>query len=218
MGQPVGRADEVLAQLDQAAADFQFPDLNNGYYYAVDARLHALGDPARWALVVETVGYNPRAFNLIDVIHTFGNCLTSGAPGYEDEDFHGRIDNMDDVESTDDPETYLGTAPLVVRGHAIRVGAPKGEDLFSTFRRLVPAHRDLLFGDDAEVRRRLPADLPQLLQLEEWNQPDLFETPPSRSETYQLIAVVLESLDPARYRPTLAPNTHWSNWPDSGSL
>jgi hypothetical protein len=71
---------------------------------------------------------------------------------------------------------------------------------------------------DAEVRRRLPADLPQLLRLEEWNQPDLFEMPPSQSETYQLIAVVLESLAPTRYRPTLAPNTHWSNWPDSGSL
>ena len=217
-GLPVGRADEVLAQLDQAPIDFQFPDLSHGYYYAVDARLRALGDAETWALVVEAVGYNPRAGNLIDVIHTFGNCLTSGAPGYENEDFHYRIDKMDDVESRDDPETYVGAATVVVRGHAIRVDAPKGEELPSTFRRLVPAHRDLLFGDHAEVRRRLPADLPQLLQLEEWNQPDLFETVPSQSETYQLIAVVLESLDPTRYRPTLAPNTRWSNWPDSGSL
>ncbi len=180
--------------------------------------VRAFGDAARWALVVEAVGYNPRAGNLIDVVHTFGNCLTSGAPGYENEDFHGRIENMDDVESRDDPERYLGATGLVVRGHAIGVDAPKGEELSSTFRRLVPAHRDLLFGDDAEVRRRLPADLPQLLQLEEWNHPDLFEMPPSQSETYQLIAVVLESLAPTRYRPTLAPNTHWSNWPDSGSL
>jgi hypothetical protein len=214
----VGGADEVLAQLDEAEADFQFPDLGHGYYYAVDARLHALGDATRWALVVEAVGYNPRAGNLIDVIHTFGNCLTSGLPGYENEDFHHRIDNMDDVESRDDPERYLGAAPLVIRGHAIPVSAPAGEHLSSTFRRLVPAHRDLLLGGDAEVRRRLPADLPRLLQLEEWNQPDPFQAPPSQSETCQLIAVVLESLDPSRYRPTLAPNTHWSNWPDSGSL
>jgi hypothetical protein len=170
------------------------------------------------AAVVEAVGYSPRAGDLIDVVHTFGDRLTSGAPGYEEWDFHIRIENMDEVESRDDPERYLGAVPLVVRGHAIPVDAPKGEDLSVIFRRLLPAHRDLLVGDDAEVRRRLPADLPQILQLEEWNQPDLLATPPSESETYQLIAVVLESLDPARYHPVLAPNTHWSNWPDSGSL
>jgi hypothetical protein len=214
----MGRAGEILAQLDQATADFRFPDLGHGYYYAVDARLRALGDARRWGLVVEAVGYNPRAGNLVDVIHTFGNCLASGAPGYENEDFHDRVDNMDDVESRDDPERYLGAAPMVIRGHAISVSAPQGEDLWSAFRRLVPAHRDLLLGDEAEVRRRLPADLPQLLQLEEWNQPDPLRTLPSRSETYQLIASVLESLDPTRYQPALAPNTHWSNWPDSGSL
>lgn len=180
--------------------------------------MRAFGDAERWALVVETVGYNPRGGNLIDVVYTFGNCLTSGAPGFENEDFHDRIENMEDVESWDDPERYSGTAPLVIRGNAIRITAPKGAELYSVFRWLVPAHRDLLFGDDAEVRRRLPADLPQLLQLEEWNQPDPFDTPPSQSETYQLIAVLLASLDPSRYRPTLAPNTHWSNWPESGSL
>jgi hypothetical protein len=122
---------------------------------------------------------------------------------------------MDEVKSKDDPGRYVGAAPPVVKGHLIRVGAPEGEELSATFRRLVPAHRDLLFGSEAEVRRRFPADVPQLLQLQEWNQPDLFETPPSRSETYQLIALVLESLDPARCCPALAPNTHW---PDSGSL
>jgi len=29
---------------------------------------------------------------------------------------------------------------------------------------------------------------------------------------------VLATADASRYRPTLTPNTHWSNWPDSGSL
>jgi hypothetical protein len=83
----VGRAGEVLAQLDRAVIDFQFPDLNHGYFRAVDARLHAFGDAARWALVVEAVGYSPRAGDLIDVVHTFGNCLTSVVPGYENDDF-----------------------------------------------------------------------------------------------------------------------------------
>ena len=99
MAQPAGRADEVLAQLEQASCDFQFPDLNHGYYYAVDARLHAFGDAARWALVVEAVGYNHRADNLIDVVHTFGNCLTNGAPGYENEDFHWNGASRGEVRS-----------------------------------------------------------------------------------------------------------------------
>jgi hypothetical protein len=159
----VGRAEGVLAQLDEAAADFMFPDLNHGYYYAVDARMRAFGDTSRWALVIEAVGYTPRGGNLVDVVHTFGNCLMTGMPGYENGDFHSRIDNMHEVESRDDPEKYLGTARLVVRGHAVGIDAPKGEELWSTFRRLVADHRHLLFGDDAEVRRRLPADLPPLL-------------------------------------------------------
>jgi hypothetical protein len=41
---------------------------------------------------------------------------------------------------------------------------------------------------------------------------------PSSYETWQQLAHVLATGDINHYRPTLAPNTHWSNWPDSGSL
>ena len=41
---------------------------------------------------------------------------------------------------------------------------------------------------------------------------------PSCYETWRLIAKVMVTGDPRQYRPTLQPNTHWSNWPDSGSM
>ncbi|NJM81033.1 MAG: hypothetical protein HC854_18065 [Flavobacterium sp.] len=41
---------------------------------------------------------------------------------------------------------------------------------------------------------------------------------PSSYETWQLIAKVIVSNDPTLYKPTLQPNTHWSNWLDSGSM
>jgi hypothetical protein len=66
-------ANRILAQLDKCAEEFTFPDLGRGYCYAVDARMHLFRDPERWALIVETVGYNPRAGNLVDVVHVFGN-------------------------------------------------------------------------------------------------------------------------------------------------
>lgn len=212
------RETEILDQLDSAAEVFQFPDLDNGYYYAVDARLHGYHDAQRWALVVEAVGYSPRAANLTDVLHYFGNCLTEGKPGFDNGDFLDRIDNWNNIEDRDDPEIYRG-GPLVVRGQTIDVDARAGEEMVHVLRRLVPAHRDLLLADENELRRRIATDLPEVLRLEEWPHPNFADGQlPSEFETFRQIAAVLTTGDLGRYRPTQPPNTHWSNWPYSGSL
>nr|WP_167666528.1 hypothetical protein [Micromonospora narathiwatensis] len=175
-------------------------------------------DARRWALIVETVGYSPRAGNVVDVLHVFGVCLTSGEPGYENGDFHERVDNWDQIEDPDEPETYRG-GPVVVRGQPIAVAAEPGEDLVDVLRQLVPRHRELLLADEGELRRRIPADLPEVLRLDQWNHPDVASgLRPSESETFQQIADVLATGDVSRYAPSLPPNTHWSNWPESGSL
>jgi hypothetical protein len=41
---------------------------------------------------------------------------------------------------------------------------------------------------------------------------------PSSYETWQHIAKVIVAGDPRQYKSTLEPNTHWVNWPDSGSM
>lgn len=206
----------VLGQFDLCADRAAFPDLDNGYYHPVDARIHALGDGTRWALVAELLGYNPRGGNLIDVVHRFGNCLTGGEPGFGA--FLERVDNMAEIDPAG-AEVYTGGVPVVVRGTALPVAAPTGAPLQDVFRLLAPENKPLLLADETELRAGLPADLPVLLRLDEWNQPeDLWDTPPSAHETFQLIAEVLHSSDPARYRPTLPPNSHWSHWPEAGTL
>ena len=66
---------------------------------------------------------------------------------------------------------------------------------------------------------RVPADLPRIFQLEEWHHPDLAgDELPSRSRTFQIIAMVLETGDADQYRPVEEPNTHWRFWPDGGTL
>ncbi len=212
------RATQVLAQLDEIAAAHGFADVGHPYSYAVDARLHAYADAGRWALVVETLGYNPRGSNLFDEVHVYGNCLTAGVPGIRDEDFRHRVDNMDDVEDADEPETYAGDVAVRVRGRDLSVDAEPGADLVDVFRSLVPEHRDLLLAEEDELRVRIPGDLAEVLRLEEWHQPDLLETEPGQSEAYRLLAAVLATADPAYYQPTEGPNTHWENWPESGGL
>lgn len=209
--------DSILAQLDESAQDFRFPDLEHGYSYTIDARLHGYADTERWALIVEVVGYNPRAGQVDDVLHTYGNCLTLGRPGFENDDFLARIDNFDEVEDPDEPETASGAA-VVVRGRRIDLQAQSGEELSAVFRRSVPTHRDLLLADPDELRRRIPPDLPEVLRLEEWHQHNVHATKPSESQVYLQVADVLATGDPDQYRPTLPPNTPWSNWPESGGL
>lgn len=214
-------SDEVLAQLDRAAKGFDFPDPEHGYYYAIDARLHAFRDDRRWALVIELVGYNPRAGNVIDLLHCFGNCLTEGEPGYGHGDFLARVDNMHQLEDRVHSTRLRGGHPsVVVRGQGIDVDGTEGEPLWDVFRRLVPEHRDLLLADDDELRHRLPGDLPRILVLEQWwhRDPDRHDQLPSQTETFQQLAAVLATGDLDAYRPTHMPNTHWSFWPESGWL
>ncbi|MEV6964101.1 hypothetical protein AB0M47_03220 [Hamadaea sp. NPDC051192] len=214
-------AEQILAQLDDAAREYQFADPEHPYAYAIDARMHVFRDDARWALLVELVGYNPRAGNVVDVVHAYGNCLTRGRSGYENDDFLTRIDNMDEIEDIDNPE-YLRTdgGPIQIRGRRITVDAAAGDSLEDVFRLLVPDHRDLLLADELELRRRIPAELVRLLVLEEWwhRRPERHDELPSETETFRQLAVVLATGDVTAYRPSKAPNTHWSNWPESGSL
>jgi hypothetical protein len=53
---------------------------------------------------------------------------------------------------------------------------------------------------------------------EDWNKENLENNSPSSYETWQQIAKVIVTGDINNYKPTIPPNTHWINWPDSGSL
>lgn len=210
---------EILSQLDQAVQDVRFAALDHGYYYPVDARLHGFRDEARWAIVIETVGYNPRGSDLFDVLHCFGNCIRGFPGSSDDDDFIRRIDNMEELQDEEDWVVAAGVASMVVRGHAVPIGDRAGVDLVDLFRSLAPSIRDLLLADEQELRRRLPADLPETLRLDEWHHPDVFNGElPSESDTFVMLADVLVEGRPELYKPTLPPNTHWSNWPEGGEL
>lgn len=84
---------------------------------------------------------------------------------------------------------------------------------------VAPEHRDLLVATEEELRKLIPEDLPLLLRLDEWWHPDTCnEELPSQTDTFQMIADVLVSNDPSRYKTPIETNTHWSNWPDGGTL
>ena len=58
----------------------------------------------------------------------------------------------------------------------------------------------------------------QEVRTDEWNQNQWQNNRPSSYETWQIIAKVIATGDTSCYKPTLEANTHWKNWPESGSL
>ncbi|NUR30219.1 MAG: hypothetical protein HOV83_30945 [Catenulispora sp.] len=198
---------QFLDQLDVSAQEFTFPFLDHGYYHAIDVRLHVYRDDKRWAVLIETVGYNAGARTVTDALTGYG--IRTGSQ-------LERVENLDELLDSDG--NYVGDTPIRVRGQDLSVEAPAGEYFPEVVRELVPAHRDLLLADESELRALIPGDLPELLRLEAWHHPDVLVERPSQEETFQLIAKVLDSGNPHDYRPTQAPNTHWSNWPESGTV
>lgn len=197
---------QFLDQIDASAQDFTFPFLDHGFYSAIDVRLHVYRDSKHWAVVIETVGFNPKARSVTDALTGYGVRVGSQL---------NRVENIEAVMDAD--ENYLGGVPIRVRGEDLAVDAQAGEYFAEVVRELVPEHRDLLLADESELRALIPPDLPEILRLEAWHHPDVLVERPSREETFQLVAKVLDSGNPHDYRPTQAPNTHWSNWPESGN-
>jgi hypothetical protein len=230
--------EEILRQLDESAARFTFPGLDNGYIYPGTVRLSAYLDAERWALVIEVVGYNPRAGahdGLQNCLHLYGNCLKR-PPGTANEDFLNMTGDGPDGPTFDEacdsnvrPEARSirirdRVLPLDVdleslAGKGIELVEPPDVTGADLMRSLLPEHRDLLLATEEELRQRVPADLPLVLRLDEWHHPDVIgKELPSQNATFQMIADVLVIGDPTYYHPVSPPNTHWKNWPEGGTL
>ncbi len=222
---------DVLEQLDRHAAGFDFPTLDNGYIYPIDARLTAYRDARRWALVIEHIGYFYRAFSFANALYAYGNGLLTEAG-------HGEMIGLLDTpeERWCVPDTGRDVNPALrsvrVRGTTVRLTesdrAPatdetgrgvRGLPIEVLFRRLLPRCRDLFLATEDELRAVVPADLPQVLRLDEWEHSDaVHDVLPSHTECFPMLARVLVTGDVSHYKPTKPPNTHWSNWPTGGTL
>lgn len=234
-------AEDILRQLDESARAFTFPMLDNGYNYLADVRLHIYrddprwSDDFRWAMVIEKLGWFNRAYCITNILHCYGNCLKR-PPGTANEDFLGMVEDgpegpLFDEEYGEYVHNQARTARIRDKVIPIRTDedfyATKGIDLkeppnvhgFELLRGLLPEHRNLLLATEEELRKRVPPDLPCTLRLEEWNHPDLCGNElPSQAESFRMLAEVLASGESVRYAPTKPPNTHWSNWPEGGTL
>lgn len=215
--------------------------LDHGYYYLADVRLLGYRDELRWGIVFETLictstdcGHDA----MRDQLYCFGNRLRH-EPGFTDDCIWSR--------TSDAPEGPAFTSSFgphcpteVSRVTSIRIRdqvvpmttnradyAAEGIILedpttiwnFELLRWMAPRYRSLLMATEEELQQGFSEPIPLFMRLYQWRHPDVARGErASDLQTFQMLAEALVTGDPTRYRPTEAPNTHWSNWPLGGSL
>ncbi|WP_119080289.1 DUF7003 family protein [Chitinophaga alhagiae] len=227
---------DILAQLDEAAANYTFPMLDNGYLFHGDQQLTLFRDGRRWAMLIEIIAWNnrlPDLGGLFTIAYTYGNCI-NGAAMDNDHFFSFAADNGT-------PAFPAGTGGyLSPAAHSIRVRnsviplrrdaehyaargirtEADGRIHYAAFMRgLLPEYARLFWVTRADIAQKLPADLPEILTMAAWRHPDLAgEELPGQTDTFRQLARVLATGEVAAYRPATLPNTHWANWPEGGKL
>ena len=239
-------ADGIRRILDASAEAFVFPMLDNGYVYLAAARLSCFHGMDGWAVVFEVFGYSPREGIPSTAIISIGEGLIETesaakfvtpeafenfrkANPYWRQDFVYPIEGEDWIDDDVGEVMRADTATLALLTKF--VAAPSlslleqidaeggiGEPLHlaNVSRALAQWHRkDVLCGN---ARARIPDDWHHLLRLDEWRHPDLVAGElPSAIPTFQSIAKVIAHCEPSAYVAE-EPNTHWSHWPEGGTL
>lgn len=229
---------EVLNQLDQCNSEYTFPMLDNGYVYLAGTKLSAYRDDNRWVIIIEVIGFNYRGGGhngISNCLHIYGNCLTYPS-GIRNENFLYLTDNANDCNTFDDEEYfYLNPKcsnfklrneilPVIHDKQKYRSLGIELEDktkisAFEFLRLLNTLHHDKLIANEDEILKRIPIDIPKIIELNEWFHPNIVNGElPSENETFKQIALTLETGNIDCYKPTHKPNTNWKNWPDGGTL
>lgn len=151
---------------------------------------------------------------------------------FNESEFIFPVEEGDWLDSETPELLASGRCTVLVRGNAVQLPQlsayaangitlqePPHINVFEFCRYLAATARNQVLATADERRTCVPPELTQIMQLEEWCHPDLLNGQlPSTSETFRSLAEVLASGDVSLFQSAELPNTHWSNWPEAGTL
>lgn len=220
---------DILQQLDSYAEEYDFPMLNNVYFYNADIRLTAFRNSSEWLIVFEEIAVSEKQYAFVNSVSAYGNkiekagaqqaiTVISEVPGKPiwDENRNFLLDrwNFDVVINgkirnfTPSPKDYK-RAKVDVESN-IKVPA----QILSLLTFLIPNEFFLTDGRLLEICDRTNSNLEKFIQMEDWYHPNIADDElPSQSECLRSLALAIARNDQDLYTcPEEALNTHWSNW------
>ena len=199
----LGPEERILAVLDDAAAAFTFPMLDNGYVYLAAIRLTLYRTSDDWAMAFEIAGFSPRAGFPDTSVWTFGSRIRRSksptdfvddrafrqylaAHPNDDAEFFHPIESLDWQDEADPELVRVGAGEIRIRGRAIPIPSPgeyrergvRLEDVtrprtYELCRYLAAVAREDLLGTPVERRVHVPKELAEVVTLDDWRHPDV---------------------------------------------
>ena len=223
-------AKTILTILDDGANYYEFPMLDNIYFYYGAAKMSAFQSTEEWLIVFQEISFSIRDGKFINVITAFGNNINkNGIISIEKIIFESPEEQMFDGEGN----FLLNPLHFKVKIKGIeRKFNPSTEDYTNIgvalndkqmpneakiIRYLISViPNDLYFTNDEllKICGREHHNLEEFITLGDWSHPDLInDEKPSEIPCFQSLAEALEKNDRALYQcPEEDYNTHWSNW------
>ncbi len=214
--------EDILNRLDKAAGNWDFPGFDNINYDMVTARLTGFRNDEDWALTIEEVvsWYSLNGVEPVLMISAFGSRLLINEPFVI---YYPVKYPLNELQEDDDdiPESIS----VMIRGEQFTIDSseiernPHLSDYidFDLIIHLVDRYRIKILATETEFREIVPAELTQIIQLDNWYHPDVYNpnsefSMPSKTKSMQAIAQVLASGKPELYQPCEENNVDWRKW------
>lgn len=223
-------ATNILEILDKGADTYDFPMLDNNYFYLGKEKLLLFRNGNEWLIVFQEISFSIKAKKFSNIITVFGNYV----------DKNGIILNKEIISESpndkmfDDNYKFL-LNPLrfkvIIKGTEREFNPTKNDyknlgididddkmpneaKIIRYLTGIIP--NELLFTADEllEICGRKNSNLDVFMVLEDWYHPDLInDEKPSETLCFQSLAEALEKNDRSLFKcPEEEYNTHWSNW------
>lgn len=209
-----------------------FIDLEHGYFLAAGNKIHLFADSKRWAIIFEVNGYNNRLNQAQIQLIYIGNCIkytkekNSNLEYISNIKFLPIIDEITFKKQTSNKLTKIRNKNVRFENDykkyeklGIKINDTSKISLDEFIRYLQETNPTILNATQKELKANIPKNIPYLTTINEYHYASIYnkDLPPSKQETFLLIAKVLASRNIAKWQPTLKANNHWSNW-ESGNL
>jgi hypothetical protein len=200
----------ILSFLDNAFQSIEMPCLGNVNIDYVSLRLSSYRSEDKWLLLFNSIVWHPAAEGLETFVEIVGTGVV-GKQGFALD----RVFVPGCIE-VDDDDNILS---IVVRGENIDptslVIQPnykvQPEYGFWVSTALAEHYKESLLASQAEIKQFIPPGFQHLLTINEWDHPT-WDTPPSQTVTFPLLADILVTSNPSLWNSVEVSNTHWSHW------